>query len=65
MWAGRLFDNRPFLLQPRSLYNDPLLFVIPSAAEGSAVPRTLLGNIFERSAAQCLYAPVPFHSVTS
>ena len=27
------FSNRPLLQQPPSPYNDPLLFVIPSAAE--------------------------------
>jgi hypothetical protein len=51
MWAGRLchqqppfplatalsFGNRRFLWQPPSPYNNPLLFVIPSEAEGSAV----------------------------
>ena len=29
-----------------------LSFVIPSAAEGSAVPRTFLGNVFRRSEAE-------------
>ena len=29
-----------------SFSNRPPLFVIPSEAEGSAVPRTLLGNVF-------------------
>jgi hypothetical protein len=29
----------------------PLSFVIPSEAEGSAVPRTLPGNVFRQSAA--------------
>ena len=32
-----------------------LPFVIPSAAEGSAVPRTLPGNVFRHSV-----APIPF-----
>jgi len=27
-------------------FNNPLLFVIPSEAEGSAVPRTFPGNVF-------------------
>jgi hypothetical protein len=39
-------SNRPFIQQPTFLYNYPLLFVIPSEAEGSAVPRTFLGNVF-------------------
>jgi len=34
------FSNRPFL----NYY--PLLFVIPSEAEGSAVLRTIPGNVF-------------------
>jgi hypothetical protein len=33
------------------LSNRPLLFVIPSEAEGSAVPRTFPGNVFLESAA--------------
>jgi len=36
-----------------ALYGSAALpFVIPSAAEGSAVPRTFLGNVFRQSAAQ-------------
>jgi hypothetical protein len=36
-----------------------LPFVIPSAAEGSAVPRTSLGNVFRRSEADgiCRFSP--------
>jgi hypothetical protein len=34
----------PQVQQPPFPYNDPLLFVIPSEAEGSAVPRTSPGN---------------------
>jgi hypothetical protein len=30
-------------------FSDPLLFVIPSEAEGSAVPRTSPGNVFYRA----------------
>jgi hypothetical protein len=39
MWGGTPFsaNNRPFLWQPLSLYNNPFLFVIPSEGEGSAV----------------------------
>jgi hypothetical protein len=39
-------NNRPVLWQRSSPYNNPFLFVIPSEAEGSAVPRTLPGNVF-------------------
>ena len=35
--ASRSFDTSPFLQQPPFPYNYPLLFVIPSAAEGPAV----------------------------
>jgi hypothetical protein len=38
--------NRPVRWRRSSLYNNPLLFVIPSEAEGSAVPRTFRGNVF-------------------
>jgi hypothetical protein len=44
------FPYSPFLQQPPSLYNHPPLFVIPSEAEGSAVPRTILGNVFRQCA---------------
>src|SRR5882757_5644099 len=40
------FSYRPFLWLPPSPCNNPLLFVIPREAEGSAVPRTLTGNVF-------------------
>jgi len=42
-----LGSNRPFIQQPPFPCNDPLLFVIPSEAEGSAVPRTFRGNVFQ------------------
>jgi hypothetical protein len=45
MWGAFLINNRAFIQQPRFPYNDPPLFVIPSAAEGSAVPRTFRGNV--------------------
>jgi hypothetical protein len=53
MWGGtpfplRSFSNRPLFQQPPSLYNHPPLFVIPSEAEGSAVQRTILGNVFRQ-----------------
>jgi hypothetical protein len=38
-------NTRPFLWQPHFVYNNPLLFVIPSEAEGSAVLRTLPGSV--------------------
>ncbi len=44
--ARETSSNRPFLYQPTFPCNSPLLFVIPSEAEGSAVPRTLPGNVF-------------------
>jgi hypothetical protein len=40
----------PVRWQRSSRYNDPLLFVIPSEAEGSAVLRTCPGNVFARIA---------------
>jgi hypothetical protein len=42
--ASRL-NNRPVRWQRSSPYNNPLLFVIPSEAEGSAVPRTFRENV--------------------
>jgi hypothetical protein len=42
-------NNRPFLTQLPFPYDNPPLFVIPSEAEGSAVLRTLLGNVFRQS----------------
>jgi hypothetical protein len=44
-----------------------LSFVIPSEAEGSAVPRTLPGNVFrsgQRSGEICGFLPVLMHSLT-
>jgi hypothetical protein len=38
---GSAVSQPPLLME-----SNPLPFVIPSAAEGSAVPRTLLGNVF-------------------
>jgi hypothetical protein len=35
--------------QPRFMKPLPLPFVIPSEAEGSAVPRTFRGNVFDRA----------------
>jgi hypothetical protein len=37
------------LWQLLSMEASPLPFVIPSAAEGSAVPRTIPGNVFHRA----------------
>jgi hypothetical protein len=52
--------NRPFLQQPPFPYNNPLLFVIPSAAEGSAVQRTFPGNVFVQSVtARALFTTHP------
>src|SRR4051794_22432601 len=42
-------NNRPVLWQRSSLFRNPLLFVIPSAAEGSAVLQTSVGNVFRQS----------------
>ena len=58
MWGGTPFSsitalslrNRPFITQLPFPYDNPPLFVIPSEAEGSAVLRTLLGNVFRQSA---------------
>ena len=41
-------NNRPVPWQRSSPCNSPPLFVIPSVAEGSAVPRTLPGNVFSQ-----------------
>jgi hypothetical protein len=49
------YSNRPFLQQPPFPYNYPLLFVIPSAAEGSAVPRTFPGNVFDSALSTLVY----------
>jgi hypothetical protein len=45
-------NNRRNPWQRSSPYNYPLLVVIPSEAEGSAVLRTFLGNVFWQSIAE-------------
>jgi hypothetical protein len=43
-------EKRPSVQQPLSNGNVALPFVIPSATEGSAVPRTIPGNVIVSSA---------------
>jgi hypothetical protein len=54
-------DEKRLLFSNRLYGSAALPFVIPSAAEGSAVPRTFLGNVFRRSDPD-FRNKTPFHS---
>ena len=49
--APKMTSFAAFIKESRMSFAEPIAlpFVIPSAAEGSAVPRTFLGNVFRQS----------------